>query len=204
MLNAAERGFLDALAAKSPTPAGGAAAAYAGAMAAALVAMVARTTIGKKGYEKAERRMTKIVIEAEACRDKLVDGVGQDSAAFEAVLAARRLPESDEQKKALENATLCAAQVPLEIARTANEVLKMATEVLQTGNFNALNDAVCAAALADTAVDVSVLNAVENLDALPDNARARRLLKQADRLVLSLDECRLRIGIVMVTRTQGS
>ena len=46
--------FLDALASEKPTPGGGSASAYTGAMAAALVAMVARVTLGKKKYSAVE------------------------------------------------------------------------------------------------------------------------------------------------------
>src|SRR5216117_2907700 len=43
-------GWIDALAGESPTPGGGSAAALAGTLAAALVAMVARLTVGRKAY----------------------------------------------------------------------------------------------------------------------------------------------------------
>ncbi len=60
--------FLAELASGDPTPGGGSAAAYAGAMAASLVAMVARVTLGKKKYATVEDEMKGILEMAEALR----------------------------------------------------------------------------------------------------------------------------------------
>ncbi len=68
-------------------------------MGAALVAMVARLTIGKKKYAEVEAQMNEILNQAERLRRELTEAVEADSAAFEAVLAAFKLPhESPEQK----------------------------------------------------------------------------------------------------------
>ncbi len=67
--------FLDALAAATPTPGGGSAAAQAGAMGAALVAMVARLTIGKKKYAEVEAQMNEILNQAERLRRELTEAV---------------------------------------------------------------------------------------------------------------------------------
>ena len=67
--------FLDDLAAASAAPGGGSAAAYAGAMGAALVAMVAGLTIGKKKYLAVEAEMQAIRVQAEELRKELTDAV---------------------------------------------------------------------------------------------------------------------------------
>jgi glutamate formiminotransferase/formiminotetrahydrofolate cyclodeaminase len=91
--------FLDELAAGTPTPGGGSAAAYAGAMGVALVAMVARLTIGKPKYTEIESQMQAILKEAEILREVLTAAVEADAAAFEAVMAAYRLPKETEQNQ---------------------------------------------------------------------------------------------------------
>ena len=53
--------FLDSLAAGTPAPGGGSASAYAGAMAAGLVAMVARLTTGKENYADAIFHIVRII-----------------------------------------------------------------------------------------------------------------------------------------------
>ena len=77
------RGFLDQLAARTPTPGGGGAAAVTGAMAAGLVAMAARfsaTQLPGAG-ELAEQ--------ADGLRRRLARLVDMDARAYAAVLGAR-------------------------------------------------------------------------------------------------------------------
>jgi glutamate formiminotransferase/formiminotetrahydrofolate cyclodeaminase len=116
--------FLDALAAGTAAPGGGSAAAYAGAAGAALVAMVARLTIGKKKYAQVEAEMQTMLEKAETLRAELSQAIQEDASAFEGVMAAFKLPKDNpkqqvERQKAIDAATLAAAQVPLEVARKA-------------------------------------------------------------------------------------
>src|SRR5437899_471379 len=71
--------WIDELAGGAPTPGGGSAAALAGTLAAALVAMVARLTIGKKAYAAAEARAREILAEAEQLRGQLRRLVDEDA-----------------------------------------------------------------------------------------------------------------------------
>ena len=70
--------FLEATAAGSATPGGGAVAALAGALSAALAAMVARLTIGKKKYAEVEPEMKEIAARADAIRATLTDAIDAD------------------------------------------------------------------------------------------------------------------------------
>src|SRR5437773_34804 len=87
-------GWLDQLAGGAPVPGGGSAAALAGALAAALVAMVARLTIGRKTYAGVQQRVAEILAEADALRAQLRRLVDDDAAAYTKVSAAYRLPKS--------------------------------------------------------------------------------------------------------------
>lgn len=170
--------FLDELAAGTATPGGGAAAAHAGAMGAALVAMVARLTIGKKKYAEVEARMQEIVAEAEALRAALAQGAAQDSAAFDEVMAAFRLPkETDADKSAraaaIEKATQHAAEVPLEAARLAARIIELAAELAETANSNAVSDAGSAGAMAGAALHAAALNVKINATSVQDQAAAQ-------------------------------
>ena len=109
--------FLDRLAAGTSTPGGGSAAAYTGAAGAALVAMVARLTVGKKKYAAVESQMWALLEKAEELRRSLTQAVEQDAAAFEGYLQAVRLPRNTPQEQevraaALEKATLACGPGP--------------------------------------------------------------------------------------------
>ncbi len=179
--------FLDALAAASPTPGGGSASAYVGASAAALVAMVARLTIGKKKYDNVEAQMRAIVERAEQLRADLTRAVEQDAAAFQAVMAALKLPKDtpDEQAarhQAIEKATWNAAQVPLEVVRRSLEVMELAEQVVSQGNLNAITDGGTAAVQAKAALTGAAYNVRINLSTVKDQKAAQLVLTDLDDL----------------------
>lgn len=178
-------GFLDSIAAGTPTPGGGAAAAYAGAMGAALVAMVARLTLGKKKYTEVEPQINEILTFAERLRRELTEAVDEDSAAFEGILAAFKLPkETDEQAaarvSAIEQATLVAIRVPLKTADCAVKVLSLAERCASLGNLNAISDAATAGALAQAALTGAGYNVRININSLADKHSADPFLAQLE------------------------
>ncbi len=181
----AETSFLEALAAATPTPGGGSAAAHTGAVAAALVAMVARLTLGKKKYETVKERMWEILDQAEKLRTTLLQNVEEDAQAFEAVMQAFKLPkdtpEQEEQREqAIRLATINASRVPLVTAENCLAVQKLALELTETGNINAITDAASAATLARAALTCAAYNVRINLTGLQENDEARQLI---DRLL---------------------
>jgi methenyltetrahydrofolate cyclohydrolase len=125
------RGFLDDLAARTPTPGGGGAAAVTGALAAGLVAMAARFSDGRLpgAGDLAEA--------ADELRRRAADLADLDARAYQAVLDLRT-------RAALHRA----AVVPLEIAEIGARVAAMAVRVAETGNPNLRGDAVTGAVLA--------------------------------------------------------
>ena len=171
--------FTDDLAAATPTPGGGAAAAYAGAMGAALVSMVANLTIGKKGYQDQEKTMKNVLKESETLRAELLVAVDSDSEAFDQVMAAYRMPKSDPDRKgAIQDATLGAALVPLAVAEKSLLVMGLALEAARSGNLNAISDAGSAVHLAFASLTSAAYNVRINLSGLDDKKKAGKL-KQA-------------------------
>lgn len=175
--------FLEDLAAGTPTPGGGSAAAFAGAMAASLVAMVARVTVGKKKYADVESKMISVAEQADRLRSFFQDAVSEDSAAFDQVMAAYKLPKfTDEEKasrnSAIQTATLHATLVPLSVAENAISLLRLTQEVAETGNSNAITDAGTAAALARSTLTGASMNVHINLSGLDQAGEAERIAEQ--------------------------
>jgi glutamate formiminotransferase/formiminotetrahydrofolate cyclodeaminase len=173
--------FLDSLAAPTPTPGGGSAAAAAAAMGAALVAMVAGLTLGKKKYAAVEEEMRSIQQQARELQQTLSQAVQEDAQAFEAILAAMRLPketpaEAAARQQAMENATLQATRVPLETARRALRVMELARIAVEKGNLNAITDAATGFQLAQAALRAAACNVRVNLAALPEHPETASLL----------------------------
>jgi glutamate formiminotransferase/formiminotetrahydrofolate cyclodeaminase len=179
--------FLDELASAAPTPGGGSAAAYAGAMAAALVAMVARLTIGRKRYADVDARMQSVLEQAEVLRSALSEAVQRDAEAFEAYMAALKLlketpEEAAWRTQAIQQATLNAAQVPLEAARKAVAVMDLALQVATYGNINAITDGGSGAALARAALTSAGWNVQINCLSLAGNPSCAGMLAELRQL----------------------
>jgi glutamate formiminotransferase / formiminotetrahydrofolate cyclodeaminase len=169
--------FLDALADGTPTPGGGSAAAYAAAMAAGLVAMVARLTVGKKKYANVKSQMQAILEESETLREELGIAVERDAQAFEAIMDAYRLSKEHLQRQAMiQEATLHAAEIPLEVASQAFRVMELAVELASLGNLNAITDAASGAAMAQAAISSAGYNVRINVLSLDDQSAAETLL----------------------------
>lgn len=175
--------FLDDLAAATPTPGGGSAAAHAGAMGAALVAMLARLTIGKKKYATVEAQMNEILAQAERLRRELTAAVEEDSAAFEGVISAFKLPKDTPvqekiRSETIEKATLRAAHVPLSVAKKSVNVMVLADRAVALGNLNAISDGASAAAMARAALTSAGYNVRINLAGMSDKTAGDTLLSQ--------------------------
>jgi len=167
----------------TPFPGGGSAAAYTGALAAALVVMVARLTVGKSKYAQSEAECWQVIEAGEALRAKLTQAVDLDAAAFESILTARKLPKETETQKqersqAIKEATLQAARVPLETAQLALEVLKLAVRMAAIGNLSAISDAAAGANLALAALKSAALNVRINLQGFEQETEPAQMLKE--------------------------
>ncbi len=176
-------GWLEELAGGAPVPGGGSAAALTGALAGALVAMVARLTVGRKAYADVEQRAGEILAEAEALRAELRRLVDEDAAAYAQVSAAYKIPKADPARtRAIDAALLGAARTPADVARRAARLATLAGEIREIGNKNARSDATVAGALARTAIRAALENVRVNVAGLSDPAAGRQLLEEVERL----------------------
>ena len=176
-------GWIDDLAGGAPVPGGGSAAALAGALAGALVAMVARLTIGRKTYAAVETRARAILRESDSVRVDLRRLVDEDAAAYTHVSAAYKIAKDDAGRaRAIDAALLGAAATPLEVARRSARLVELAREIETIGNKNARSDAKVAEGLARAALAGAVENVKVNVASLSDPAAGRKLLEEAERL----------------------
>jgi formiminotetrahydrofolate cyclodeaminase len=144
------RGFLDQVAARTPAPGGGVAAAVTGAMAAGLVAMAARFSARQLPAAG------DVADQADELRRRLDQLADMDARAYAAVLDAGRQAGDDgrqpgdngRRRERTREALLGAAHVPLEIAGIGARVARLAVRVAEAGNPNLRGDAVTGAVLA--------------------------------------------------------
>jgi formiminotetrahydrofolate cyclodeaminase len=144
--------------------------------------MVTRLTIGKPKYADVDAEMRSIEKQASQLSSQLTRAVSEDAAAFQAVMEAFRMPKGNQAEKtkrsqSIQEATLLAAQVPLEVARRSLELLKLIQKLVLHGNINAISDTGSAAALAGAALTGAGLNVRINAPGLKDQEIAADLIK---------------------------
>ena len=167
--------FISSLASGEPTPGGGSAAALAGALGAALAAMVGRLTAGRPKYAAVDAQMRSAIVEADTLRSRLLVLVDEDAAAYDLVRAAFRLPkETAEQQTtraaAIQQALQGASRTPLATVEACLAVLRLAEQVVKSGNPNAATDGTVGALLAHAGLQGAALNVQINLGGIEDTA----------------------------------
>jgi len=177
--------FLEKLASSEPTPGGGSASALAGGVAAALVAMVGRITLGKKDekYRAVAPEMEELTQRADELRAELLALADRDAEAFERVMAAYRLPKSTEEERAerqrvLQEALKAATEAPYQIAEACSKVLELARRMAKKGVSTAISDAGTAAYLAEAALHSALLNVDINLKYIKDEEYCQMFRKK--------------------------
>jgi formiminotetrahydrofolate cyclodeaminase len=154
--------FLDNLAAKSPTPGGGAVAALTGAMAASLTEMACNLTIGKKDYPDVQEEMIRVAERASELSEELLNLADRDSEAFEKVMEAYK----SKDKAKIKGALLTAIEVPEKTVELSENVRELAEIAVRLGNVNARSDAVSAGHLAFAGVQAAQENVEINKKSL--------------------------------------
>jgi glutamate formiminotransferase/formiminotetrahydrofolate cyclodeaminase len=188
------RAFSDDLSADTPVPGGGSAAAYAGAMGAALAAMVARIAAKKESSEP----MRAFAEDMDGLRAEFLRFVDEDSAAYARVAAAMKLPRKTEEEKAsrqelMQTALLGAARVPLEVTKTARRLLDACERAVESASPMTASDVGVGALMAEAALRGAALNVMINLASVKDPAQVKALSEDLDRVLDGADEQRRRI-----------
>jgi formiminotetrahydrofolate cyclodeaminase len=165
---------------------GGTASAIAGAMAAALTAMVARLSLGQKTSEP-DATFQEIAQTGSELARVLLAGSDEDARAFDAVMAAYRLPKGLEseavaRRSAIRAAIVNAARVPLRNAESCARVLALVAQLEGRSNPRAASDLQCAAYLARAGLEGCLANVDINLPDVKDPATAEEIRTRAQEL----------------------
>lgn len=171
----------------SPTPGGGSAAALTGALGASLVSMIAAMP---KHRAASEQDVTRLRRAGQLCAqlgDRLAALADEDARAYDAVVAAYRLPKASDADKAARAASIQASlrgaiDVPLEVMRQCAAAIEAADAVAAFGNPNAASDIGVALELLGAAARGARLNVDINLGTVSDAGYADGIRHQAGAL----------------------
>jgi glutamate formiminotransferase/formiminotetrahydrofolate cyclodeaminase len=186
------RDFIDTLGSSAPAPGGGSVASLCGAMSTALSAMVGSLTHGKKGYEDQFSAHCDNSVQAQLLKDAFLADIDNDTAAFNEIMSAMKLPKKTEADKAarqaaMTEATRNAIAVPLGVLERSIQAVACA-EIAATGNKNARSDAGVAALTAGAAAEGAFYNVLINLDGFADHGYAAEATTRAEAALATVTE----------------
>jgi methenyltetrahydrofolate cyclohydrolase len=171
--------WMSQLAARQPTPGGGAVAALATALSAALIGMVSSYTTGPKWADQADRMRT-IHDTAEQLRAEALGLMQADAEAFAQVGRAYGLLKESEAEKsgrttAIQAALLGAAEPPRQIITLTGQLLPLLSELAEHGNPNVISDVAVGASMAQAALESAVVNIDINRSLITDRSVTDKL-----------------------------
>lgn len=180
--------FIDELASKSPTPGGGGASAYVGALASALGLMVGNLTVGKEKYAEVEAEVYMTMERLESLRIRLIELIDEDAQAFAPLAAAYGLPHTTDEEKThkqaiMQKALIGACEVPLEIMSRCELVLRENEFLAYNGSRLVLSDVGVAVVFAKAALQGASFNVFINTASMADKQQAAAYNEQAEKMI---------------------
>ena len=168
--------FLDAAAAKQPAPGGGSVTALVGALAASMGEMVVNYSVGKKGLEAHQDELRAALGELTRARSLMLRLMAEDQVAYEALTAARKLPEGSRQRdEQLPAALLASISTPQSVAATAVAILGLCGRLVDVCNHYLLSDLAVCADLAMATVRCAIYNVRVNLTDLTEGSDRQKV-----------------------------
>ena len=185
--------LVSSLAAKTPTPGGGAAAALSASLGAALFLMVVRFSRGKKATQEFDDKLERVEEELRKHLDRLLPMAERDCSAFDMVSKAYGLPkESDDEKavrvKAIEEGMIGAMVVPEETLCMVRDVFRGITPVIDLVSKNIASDLGSGAHMLLAAAESAFLNIKINAAYLEDRDKANAALRQNDTVLADISD----------------
>ena len=146
--------------------------------------MVCNLTAGRPAYAVHEAEVRAILADAGELRENALELVGDDAAAFDAVIAAYRMPKDTEpdaaaRSEAIQSASIDATEVARSCAAAAVRVIELAEQIVPIGNPNVISDGAAGAGAARAALQTSMLNIDANLASIGDVAIRERFTDYA-------------------------
>ncbi|MBI5705440.1 MAG: glutamate formimidoyltransferase [Armatimonadetes bacterium] len=187
LVNLSTKAFVEKVASESPAPGGGSVSALLGALGAALGTMVANLSAHKRGWDDRWEEFSQWAEKGKQCYTELLALVDEDTAAFDALMAAFSLPKDTEDEKAaraaaIQGATRGAIEVPLRTMEVAYRSMEVIRAMAETGNPNSVSDAGVGALCAVAAVRGAHLNVKINCSGLKDEAFVAKATAKASQI----------------------
>lgn len=186
--------LLSQVAAKTPSPGGGAVACASGALAAALAHMVVAYSLGKKSLAAHQDELEKAGASLKTAREILLRLGEEDAQAYSLVNELAKLPESDPRRmRDYLPAVQASIQVPMAVIAACDDLLRLCEHLAPITNAHLHSDLAIAAVLGESAAVASRWNVVVNTALLPDAGARERMISEADKSISDAGKRRIAI-----------
>lgn len=180
--------FADETASESIAPGGGSISAYVGALGVSLGTMVANLSAHKKGWDERWEEFSDWADKGQRFKKELLHLVDEDTNAFNAIIAAVRLPKTTEAEKknrqeAIQTATKYAIEVPFKVMINALASMEVMYQMAQIGNPSSVTDAGVGALCARAAIRGAYLNVLTNVGDVEDKKFVAEKVLQGGKMV---------------------
>lgn len=186
--------LLDAIAAKTPTPGGGAVASAVGALAGALGRMVVSYSLGKKSLAEHRGELERAAAALDEARHLLVRLADEDAAAYGRLSELMKLPADDPRRGAeWGEAVSHAIAAPRSALGTCRDLIGLLETLAPITNKNLRSDLAIAAILTEAAARAAAWNVAVNLPMLDDPSRRGRIEAECERELSEINVLRGRV-----------
>ena len=187
LVDLSSRNFSDEVSRETPAPGGGSVSSYVGALGTSLAGMVANLSCNTRGWENKVEIFSDKAYKINHVREKLISLVDEDAHSFNSIMEAYKLPKDSEENKqvrleAIKEATLHAAQIPLNIMIESHKSYEIIEFLAKEGNQSSLSDSGVACLCVHTAIHGAFLNVRINLK---DASDGEEIMKKADEILKS-------------------
>ena len=187
LIDLSSRNFSDEVSRETPAPGGGSVSSYVGALGTSLAGMVANLSCNTRGWENKVEIFSDKAYKINHVREKLISLVDEDAHSFNSIMEAYKLPKDSEENKqlrseAIKDATLYAAQIPLNIMIESYKSYEIIEFLAKEGNQSSLSDSGVACLCVHTAIHGAFLNVRINLK---DASDGEEIMKKADEILKS-------------------
>lgn len=179
--------LIAAFGSSDPTPGGGSASALASAVGASLLQMVASLPRTRNGSEEERSALTRAAAALGELRRQLTEAIDADTAAYDHVVSAYKLPkaspdEHQARQAAIQRALRTATDVPMDVMRLSARALDEAATVAAHGHGAAASDVGVGVALLRAGLHGAGLNVDINLGSVSDAAYVEGARAERERL----------------------
>lgn len=180
--------FIEELSSSCPTPGGGGASAYCGAIAAALASMVGNLTLGKAKFQDIEAEVIGSLGRLAVLKSRLVDLIDEDTLAFSPLAEAYKMPKDtpdqlERRNDAIQRGLIEACEPPVKMMRSIIDVLHECDFLARNGSRMAISDAGACALLSKAALMSASLNVYINASSMDDPVCSAKVRDEADALM---------------------